>query len=121
MIQERSKLKSVITEKDSAGYDPKIRDLVKCLSALSETISKGGLNSEDTRLQLSGVIESAGDVPAAKSYIHQLKTLYENVMEHPVYAKDIDPATRGPFGIAKIELKDGAQPMKKRFFKTSGE
>ena len=42
-------------------------------------------------------------------------------MKNHKYAKDIDPLCRGPFGTAKIDLKDHAKPMKKRFFRCSGE
>ena len=51
----------------------------------------------------------------------RLKEIFEDFLEKPVYARDIDPETRGPFGVARIELKDGAVPMKKKFFRCSGE
>ena len=43
------------------------------------------------------------------------------MIETPKYAKDIDPLTRGPFGVAHIHLKEGAKPMKKKFFRSGGE
>ena len=38
-----------------------------------------------------------------------------------MYVKGIDPPTRKPFGVARLELKKGAIPMKKRFLRCSGE
>jgi transposase InsO family protein len=46
---------------------------------------------------------------------------FSGVLENPVYACDIDPAIRGPFGVCKIELKEGAKPMHRKFFRCSGE
>ena len=58
-------LKSVITDKDSAGYDRQVSTLVDRLSVLSEVVSKYGFDSREAKLQLSGVIESAGQNPAS--------------------------------------------------------
>ena len=60
-------------------------------------------------------IESASPHPKARELEAQLRKNYEDVMEHPVYARDIDPTIRGPFGVARIELKDGAKPLHKKF------
>jgi len=76
--------------------------------------------SHETR-RVSGVIESAQPHPKAITLESELRKKYEHVMEHPVYAKDIDPKIRGPFGVCKIELKEGAKPMHKKFFRCSGE
>ena len=75
----------------------------------------------ETCVQVSSAIESASPHPQSKLFDAELRRRYEDVMEHPVYAKDIDPAIRGPFGVAKIELKEGAKPMHKKFFRCSGE
>ena len=42
-------------------------------------------------------------------------------MEKPLYVKDIDPTTKGPFEVARRELKKGAISMRKKFFRCSGE
>ena len=72
-------------------------------------------------LQICSVIESASPHPRSKILERDLRSKYEDVMEKPIYAKDIDPALRGPFGIARIELKEGAKPLHKKFFRCSGE
>ena len=65
-------------------------------------------------------IESASPIMVG-DLEQRLRTEFPDVLEKPVYAKDIDPAIRGPFGVARIELKDGAKPMHKKFFRCSGE
>ena len=70
---------------------------------------------------VSGVIESAQPHPKASELEMSLRKKFDSVLEHPVYAKDIDPLIRGPFGVARIELKEGAKPMHKKFFRCSGE
>ena len=74
-----------------------------------------------TPRKCSGVIESASPHPRARELEADLRHRFDDVMEKPVYAKDIDPRIRGPFGIAKIELKEGAKPLHKKFFRCSGE
>jgi len=64
-IRDMPMLKSVITDKDSAGYDRQVSTLVDRLSVLSEVVSKYGFDSREAKLQLSGVIESAGQNPAS--------------------------------------------------------
>jgi len=78
------------------------------------------LSTPDT-VFVSGVIESASPHPKAAQLEQILREKFDDVMEHPIYAKDIDPRIRGPFGVCKIELKDGAKPMHKKFFRCSGE
>ena len=41
-------------------------------------------------------------------------------MKNPIYARYIDPEIRGPFGVCKIALKEGAKPSHKKFFRFSG-
>jgi hypothetical protein len=61
-------------------------------------------------------IESAQPHPKATAFEQSLRKQFDDVLNHPVYAKDItDASIRGPFGVAKIELKDGAKPMHKKF------
>ena len=42
-------------------------------------------------------------------------------MDNPIYARDLDPEIRGPFGVCKIELTEGAKPSHKKFLRCSGE
>jgi hypothetical protein len=53
-----------------------------------------------------------------EQHLRENSTMSWNI---PIYAKDIDPRIRGPFGVCKIELKEGAKPMHKKFFRCSGE
>lgn len=75
----------------------------------------------ENRLQVSSAIESASPDPKSKALEEALRRRFDDVMEKPIYAKDIDPTIRGPFGVAKIELKEGAKPLHKKFFRCSGE
>ena len=88
------------------------------LSGLSD--SEGEAISLPTQ-RISGVIESATPHPQAEKLIAQIRKEFKDVLEQPIYAKDINPAIRGPFGVARIELKEGAKPMHKKFFRCSGE
>ena len=72
-------------------------------------------------LRVGGVIECAGQNSKAVDYISRLKSEFSDVLEKPIYARDIDPRIRGPFGIAKIQLKEGAKPLHRKFFRCSGE
>jgi hypothetical protein len=75
----------------------------------------------DQIYQLSAVIESGGQHPKSQELCTKINREFSDVLEHPIYAHDIDPAIRGPFGVCKIELKEGAQPMHRKFFRCSGE
>jgi hypothetical protein len=78
--------------------------------------------SERSEIQpLRSVIESAEPHPRAKVFEAQLRDKYVSVLEKPIFAREIDPEIRVPFGVAKIELKEGAKPMHKKFFRCSGE
>ena len=59
--------------------------------------------------------------PDAEKFFASLRESLRDVTDHPVYARDIDPALRGPFGVCTIELKEGAKPMAKKFFRCIGE
>ena len=67
------------------------------------------------------VIQVGTSSAHADDLIQKIKTSYKDVLEQPLYAKDIDPASRGPFGMAKIELKEGATPSKNRFYRANGD
>jgi hypothetical protein len=69
---------------------------------------------------IRGAIESAA--PYAVTQLEmRWRQEFPDVLERPVHARDIDPRIRGPFGVARIELKIGAKPMHKKFFRCSGE
>ena len=72
-------------------------------------------------VQTSSVIESTSPHPEALRLEAELRKEFVDVMEQPIYARDIDPEIRGPFGVCKIELKEGAKPLHKKFFRCSGE
>ena len=85
---------------DSEDYHPMLRSISHSLHPPAEVPA-----------QVSSAIETASPHPRSKILESELKKRYDDVMNHPIYAKDIDPENRGPFGNAKIELKDGAKPM----------
>ena len=74
-----------------------------------------------THLHIRSVIEHSNQLSQSDIYIEKIKNEFNDVLQHPLYASDMDPLTRGPFGIAHIELKEGAKPLKKRFFRSNQE
>ena len=118
---EQPLMRSIIAEVGHEEMEYRSNTLTRNLNALSDCVDKYGLGTLETDLCIASVIESASTIPEAQKYIEQLRILYADVTEKPLYARDIDPESRGPFGMAKIDLKEGAKPMKKRFFRCSGE
>ena len=80
-----------------------------------EVSPQPGFSQEDERwmdpVEVAGVIESSSTPPEAERFIAVLRQQFRDVTDNPVYARDIDPALRGPFGVCRIELKEGAKPM----------
>ena len=46
---------------------------------------------------------------------------YKDVLHEITLAKDVDPVLRGPFGVARMELQEGAVPLKRETCITLGE
>ena len=46
---------------------------------------------------------------------------FDSLLNRPQLARDVNPVVRGPFGVAKIELKDSARPLAYKPFRTLGE
>ena len=86
-----------------------------------EYVAQEAFDNSTYQYVVRSAIESASPHPRAKALEAELRRKFDDVMEHPVYARDINPAIRGPFGIAKIDLKEGAKPLHKKFFRCSGE
>jgi len=61
-------------------------------------------------------IESSEDYPDASRQTKLSKHDYSGVLYRQHLAKDVDKELRGPYGVAPIEVKDQAQPYKKRPF-----
>ena len=107
-------------------YDPDHAD-VGCLrnlliaesSELLTTLPVQSLNLSETELR--SVIESTEEHSEAKLYIQKINKEYPDVLHQITLAKDVDPAIRGPFGVARIELQEGAVPQKRRPFRMLGE
>jgi len=53
--------------------------------------------------------------------VAKLLRLYHTELHEPKLARDVNPTLRGPFGKAKIELKETARPMARKPFRTLGE
>ena len=45
---------------------------------------------------------------------------FHDELHSPKLARDVDPAVRGPFGVAKIELKESGRPLARKPFRTLG-
>ena len=74
-----------------------------------------------TDFSVKAVVESGGVTPEASHFEQKLRQEYKDVLEEAVSAVQIDPLLRGPFGIARIELKEGAKPIRRKCFRCSGE
>ena len=75
--------------------------------------------SEDSRGMLKNifsVIESTEEHPEAGPFIETINREYEDVLHKVTLARDVNPKLRGPFGLAHIELQDGAIPQKRKPF-----
>jgi len=70
---------------------------------------------------LYGVIASADPCATATQRIAEITRDYGDVLNTPQLARDVNPSTRGPYGVAKIVLKDGARPSRKPPFRMIGE
>lgn len=57
--------------------------------------------------QLSAVMDSGGQHPKQQYFCSQIDREFNDVLERPIYAHDLDPAIRGTFGVFKIKLKEG--------------
>ena len=66
------------------------------------------------------VIDAATQAPGAESYIELLKEEFHDVLFDKIFAKDVDPALRGPNGVAQIVLKPDAKPKKDTPFRMLG-
>jgi hypothetical protein len=62
-------------------------------------------------------VESTDVHPEADHYIDKIKKLFPDVLFEEHLARDVDPTVRGPFGVARIELKDCAVPQKRKPFR----
>ena len=60
-----------------------------------------------TQTQIYGVVKSTDEHPEAQQFFSPLKSSFPDVLFENHLAKDVDPTVRGPFGVARIELKEG--------------
>jgi transposase InsO family protein len=67
------------------------------------------------------VVESASQHPMARAAVERIQIEFADVLGKPRLAKDIDPALRGPFGVARITLIPGAVPKKCKPFRMAAE
>ena len=105
-------------EKDMSLLFPYISEFAK----YPET-SLSGKHSEEYQdpVLIRSVIESTEEHPDAKPYIAKLQSEYHDVLFEVKLAKDVNPESRGPFGVARIELCDNAVPQKRKPFRMIGE
>ena len=110
-LSQTSAIKYTIAEGDYDSYIQRINKTNKVYTSIF---------GHDER-SISSVIESTACASGSEKYISDLKIKFDKVMNNPLYTKDIDPTSRGPFGVAKIELKEGSIPTRKRFFRSNGD
>ena len=75
----------------------------------------------EEQARIFSVIESTEEHPEAVPFINKLKEEFHDVLFDVALAKDVDPSTRGPYGVAHIELQPNAVPQKKKPFRMLGE
>ena len=73
--------------------------------------------SEADLVQLRSVIASTSQHAQAQSWVDKILRMYHSELHEPKLARDVDPAVRGPFGMAVIELKDTARPLARKPFR----
>ena len=67
------------------------------------------------------VIESTEEHSEAGPFIAEIQRRYPDVLQQVTLAKDVDPKVRGNFGLARIELQEGALPQKRKPCRMIGE
>ena len=77
--------------------------------------------SSEQKKELFSVIESNEEHHDANPFIEKIQKENKDVLYDVKLDKDIDPALRGPFGVAHIDLQDGAVPQKGKPFRMLGE
>ena len=80
-----------------------------------------GNSGSSGKTTLYSVIESHEVHPEAEPYVKKLQKEFHDVLYELVLARDVDPKSRGPFGVAHIELKPDAVPQKRKPFRMLGE
>ena len=77
--------------------------------------------SEDELVMLRSVIASTTQHPGASHWVEKILRRFHSELHEPQLARDVDPAVRGPYGIAQIELKEAARPLAKKPFRMHPE
>ena len=73
-----------------------------------------------SKFSVNSVVDADHQAPGAELFVEKLQEEFHDVLFDQVYAKDVDPALRGPHGIAYIKLKEGAVPKKEVPFRMLG-
>ena len=103
-------------------HTPSLNGRVSTFTALQDLVSKDWESPTlQDMTQLRSVIASTLQHSAASPFIKRILTSYDAELNQPKLARDVDPRVRGPFGVAKIELKDSARPLARKPFRTLGE
>ena len=58
--------------------------------------------------------------PAADTWVQLIQRSYYSELHEPKLVRDVDPALRGPYGVAVIELKPSARPLARKPFRMLG-
>ena len=76
--------------------------------------------SVDDIAQLRSVIASTSQHADAAPLVERIQHYFHAQLHEPKLARDVNPSIRGPFGVAKIELKDTGRPLARKPFRTLG-
>ena len=73
-----------------------------------------------TPVGVRSVMDADHQAPGAEPFVKRLQEEFHDVLFDQVYARDIDPALRGPHGVAHIKLNEGAIPKTEVRFRMLG-
>jgi hypothetical protein len=71
--------------------------------------------------QIRGTIDASKPIDSSIPFIDKLRDEFQDVLTNPESATTFSSEIRGPFGLAHIELKPDARPVRKKFFRCSQE
>ncbi len=71
--------------------------------------------------QIRGTIDASKPIDSSIPFIDKLRDEFQDVLTNPASATTFSSEIRGPFGLAHIELKPDARPVRKKFFRCSQE
>ena len=104
---------------NAAGYTPRESPQLRP-SPWKDLAIDWEFPDEEALAQIRSVIASTCQHPDAIPFVERIQHYFHDELHSPKLARDVDPAVRGPFGVAKIELKESGRPLARKPFRTLG-